>query len=59
MDLIVDLNQRNGQTFVVVTHDIRVAERCFHIINMLDGEIVSETETDRGRAQTRNGAAVI
>ena len=56
MDLINDLNERNGQTFVVVTHDIHVAERCFHIINMRDGEIVSESVTDRGRA--RAGGAV-
>jgi len=56
MDLIIDLNERNGQTFVVVTHDIHVAERCFHIINMRDGEIVSESVTDRGRA--RAGRAV-
>jgi putative ABC transport system ATP-binding protein len=49
MDLIVDLNQRNGQTFVVVTHDINVAQRTFHIINMRDGEIVSEDVTERGR----------
>ena len=58
MDLIVDLNQRNGQTFVVVTHDIKVAERTFHIVNMLDGEIVSETKTERGSTRARDGAAV-
>src|SRR5437016_9639035 len=40
MDLIQGLNETNGQTFVIVTHDIRVAERTFRIINMLDGEIV-------------------
>jgi putative ABC transport system ATP-binding protein len=51
MDLIVELNRTNGQTFVIVTHDIRVAERTFRIINMLDGEIVSEVRTERGRAQ--------
>jgi putative ABC transport system ATP-binding protein len=51
MDLINELNERNGQTFVVVTHDIHVAERCFHIINMRDGEIVNESVTDRGRAR--------
>jgi putative ABC transport system ATP-binding protein len=55
MDLIMQLNETNKQTFVVVTHDIRVAERCFHIVNMLDGEIVDEVQTDRGRA--RAGAA--
>ena len=55
MDLIVDLNRTNGQTFVIVTHDLRVAERTFRIINMLDGEIVSEDLTERGRL--RAGAA--
>ena len=51
MDLIVNLNQRNNQTFVIVTHDQRVAERTFRIINMLDGSIVDETTTERGRAR--------
>ena len=49
MDLIARLNEQNGQTFVIVTHDIRVAARTFRIINMLDGEIVDESVTDRGR----------
>jgi len=57
MDLIVDLNQRNGQTFVIVTHDQRVAERTNRIVSMLDGAIVAETETERGRA--RRGAAQV
>ncbi len=48
MDLIVDLNARNGQTFVIVTHDIRVAERTFRIISMLDGQIVDQVATQRG-----------
>ena len=54
MDLVVDLNRRNGQTFVVVTHDIRVAERMFRIINMLDGEIVDEALTESGRRGARS-----
>jgi putative ABC transport system ATP-binding protein len=54
MDLIVELNAANKQTFVIVTHDIRVAERTFRIINMLDGEIVDESQTARGRE--RSGA---
>jgi putative ABC transport system ATP-binding protein len=57
MDLIVRLNQENGQTFVIVTHDIRVAERTFRIIDMLDGQIVDEKITDSGRART--GAAAV
>jgi putative ABC transport system ATP-binding protein len=58
MDLISELNTTNGQTFVIVTHDIRVAERTFRIINMLDGEIVDETQTERGRAMTASAAGV-
>jgi putative ABC transport system ATP-binding protein len=52
MDLVEGLNRENGQTFVIVTHDIRIAERCFRIINMLDGEIVDEVVTERGRKRT-------
>jgi putative ABC transport system ATP-binding protein len=52
MDLIVELNASNGQTFVIVTHDSRVAERTFRIINMLDGEIVDEMLTQRGLARS-------
>jgi putative ABC transport system ATP-binding protein len=51
MDLIVSLNRDNGQTFVIVTHDIRVAERTFRIVNMLDGSIVSETRTNAGESR--------
>jgi putative ABC transport system ATP-binding protein len=51
MDLISGLNVGNGQTFVIVTHDIRVAERTFRIINMLDGRIVDEVQTERGRGE--------
>jgi putative ABC transport system ATP-binding protein len=49
MDLITDLNRRNGQTFVIVTHDLRIAQRTFRIVNMLDGQIVDETMTEFGK----------
>jgi putative ABC transport system ATP-binding protein len=42
MDLIVDLNRRQHQTFVIVTHAPDVAARCHRIIRMLDGKIVAE-----------------
>jgi putative ABC transport system ATP-binding protein len=56
MDLIVNLNTENQQTFVIVTHDIRVAERTYRIINMLDGQIVNEAETERGRGRLAGAA---
>lgn len=40
MGLMEQLNQQNGQTFVLVTHDPRVAERTHRIIRMRDGEII-------------------
>jgi putative ABC transport system ATP-binding protein len=50
MELIVGLNERNHQTFVIVTHDLRIAQSTNRIINMLDGRIVEETQTERGKA---------
>jgi len=50
MELIVGLNERNRQTFVIVTHDLHIAQSTHRIINMLDGEIIEETQTERGRA---------
>jgi len=57
MDIMVRLNAANHQTFVIVTHDIKVAEKAFRIINMLDGRIVDETVTDRGREKIEAEAA--
>lgn len=42
MDLIVELNQAEHQTCVIVTHDPKVAARCHRTIQMADGQIVRE-----------------
>ncbi|HET6615579.1 MAG TPA: ABC transporter ATP-binding protein [Dehalococcoidia bacterium] len=42
IDLMVNLNQQRGQTFVIVTHDAGVGRRCHRIVRMSDGEIVDE-----------------
>jgi ABC-type lipoprotein export system ATPase subunit len=57
MELVVNLNDRNGQTFVIVTHDLRIAQSTNRIINMIDGQIVEETLTNRGRAKQATVAA--
>ena len=49
MELIVGLNELNKQTFVIVTHDLHIAQSTNRIVNMLDGLIVEETQTERGR----------
>ena len=44
MDLIQGLNEHNAQTFVIVTHDQGVGERCHRVIRMVDGQIVGEDQ---------------
>lgn len=43
MDLLVDLNKKYNQTFVLVTHDQNVAQRTERIIRMQDGHIISDS----------------
>ena len=40
IDLMVQLNRANGQTFVLVTHARDVGERAHRIVRMRDGQIV-------------------
>ena len=47
MNLIERLNQENGQTFVMVTHDPRVAERTRRIVRMRDGQIIESDAPPR------------
>jgi len=47
MGLMQRLNQENGQTFVMVTHDPRVAERAGRVIRMRDGEIIDSDAPPR------------
>ena len=42
MDLLHDLNQTQGQTFIVVTHDPGVAEKTDRMIYLSDGMILRE-----------------
>jgi putative ABC transport system ATP-binding protein len=42
LDLVDQLNRINGQTFVLVTHDPRVAERAHRVLRMHDGLVVQE-----------------
>lgn len=42
MNLMRELNVQNHQTFVLVTHDPRIGEKCDRIVEMRDGRIISE-----------------
>src|SRR5712691_8477035 len=43
MDLLCRFNRENGQTFVIVTHDLEVGKRANRIVQMRDGSIVQMT----------------
>lgn len=43
--LLMDLNKKNNQTLVIVTHDEHIAERSNRTIHIRDGELISETIT--------------
>ncbi len=42
LDMFKELNQRYGQTIIMITHNPDAAENCNRIINMLDGRVVEE-----------------
>ena len=42
MDVLVDLNLKQGLTFILVTHDRGVGARCGRIVRMRDGLVVAE-----------------
>jgi len=44
IDLLRGLNERDGQTIVIVTHDTSTAEEANRVINMIDGRVVTSTE---------------
>ncbi len=50
MQLMVELNERNQQSFVIVTHDPRIAASTHRIVYMVDGLIVDEKKTERAPA---------
>ena len=45
MDLLTDLNKKQGYTIVMVTHDRRVAEYAGRLIRIIDGKIISDTKS--------------
>jgi lipoprotein-releasing system ATP-binding protein len=41
-DLLRDVNVTSGTTFLIVTHDPRLARRCDRIVELVDGQITSD-----------------
>ena len=41
-ELMRRLNRDDGAAFLIVTHDVRIAQRCDRIIEMVDGKVVKD-----------------
>jgi lipoprotein-releasing system ATP-binding protein len=41
-DLLRSVNRMHGTTFLIVTHDSRLANRCDRIVELVDGHVVSD-----------------
>ena len=52
MDLMRQLNQQRGQTFVIVTHDPDIGAQCDRIVRMQDGQIIDQGLAAGGDSMT-------
>jgi putative ABC transport system ATP-binding protein len=56
LDIMQRLNRERGQTYVIVTHDAALAQRCDRIVHMANGVIEKEAPNAAARAlPSRNG----
>jgi putative ABC transport system ATP-binding protein len=58
LTLMRDLNQEQGQTFVIVTHDPKIGELCDRVIRMQDGAIVADVRDEVADPRTGTSGAV-
>jgi len=54
VDLLVDLNRKNNQTFIVVTHDPKVGQRMNRIVWMESGKIIDDGLTEKSERLKEN-----
>lgn len=59
VDLLVELNRKNRQTFIVVTHDPKVGERMDRIVWMESGKIVDDVLSANSERVKENLACIV
>jgi putative ABC transport system ATP-binding protein len=55
VELILDINQRRGTTFIVVTHSSEFAELASDVTRMLDGAVVEHRAGQRRAENAHEG----
>ncbi len=58
MDLVTQLNRSTGKTFVIVTHDVSITERCHRTIHMASGRVVAPDDAPAAKAKPGRGRPV-
>jgi len=58
IDLMRDLNQRLGLTFIFSTHDARLLEHTPRIVRLTDGHVVSDAHSDEPSVRQYPAAAM-
>lgn len=59
IDLLVDLNEKNKQTFIIVTHDPKIGQRMDRIVWMESGRIVDDGRSGTSERLKANLACLI
>ena len=49
MDYLLKLNEKNGVTLIIVTHDKNIASNADRIIYLKDGKIIKEVKTKKSK----------
>jgi lipoprotein-releasing system ATP-binding protein len=57
-ELLRDLNRKMNQTFILVTHDMHMAEKTDRIIRIVDGKVVCEMNRDGEKFVSNEGCSV-
>lgn len=50
-ELLFDLNKKQGTTLIIVTHDMKLAEKCDRIIRLKSGTVFSDSYTSKEKAE--------
>ncbi len=57
--LLFDLNQKQGTTLVIVTHDRELARRCDRMIELKNGEVIHDSDVSKKHVEIQSEAGLV